>query len=181
MRSPYLAAHLGADATPPPTTFRQALGQFATGVTVVTALSDQGQPVGLTVNSFASLSLDPPLVLWSLQTNSKLKDHFGVGQTFAVNILAQHQAPVSQRFASSKGDKFANTPHTITEDGFVLLEGCLAYLECQTESAQVAGDHILLIAKVLRFALGDATPIGLDASPLLFFDGRYQTIGGPLA
>lgn len=150
---------------------RKALGQFATGVTVVTTQTPQGMPLGLTVNSFSTLSLEPPLVLWSLRLSSTLLPHFEAQGRFAVNVLAAGQSPLSQRFASSvQMDKFALTPHDINEEGFVLLHGASAWFECQTVSAQEFGDHRLLIAKVMRFSQSGHLP-------LVFHDGQYRHLG----
>ena len=153
--------------------FRKTLGQFATGVTVVTTRTTQDVCLGLTVNSFSTLSLEPGLVLWSLRLSSTLLPHFEANGRFAVNVLAEGQASVSQRFASSSAvDKFEHTPHVLSETGFVLLKGASAWFECQTVSAQEIGDHRLLIAKVLRFSQS-------SRSPLVFHDGKYRTLSEP--
>lgn len=152
--------------------FRKALGQFATGVTVVTTQTLQGVPLGLTVNSFSTLSLEPPLVLWSLRLSSSLLPHFEAGGRFAVNVLSTQQAQVSQRFASSAAiDKFGLTPHQVNAAGFVLLHNVSACFECETVSAQDVGDHRLLIAKVLRFSQS-------AQAPLVFHDGQYRALQG---
>lgn len=153
---------------------RKCLGQFATGVTVVTAQTPDGVCLGLTVNSFSTLSLEPPLVLWSLRLSSSLLPHFQNEGRFAINVLAASQASVSQRFASSTAiQKFEQTPHAINEEGFVLLQDASAYFECQTISAQDFGDHRLLIARVLRFSQS-------GQEPLIFFDGRYRALATPV-
>lgn len=161
---------------------RQALGQFATGVTVVTALTESGQAIGLTVNSFASLSLDPPLVTWALQATSQLREQFDVGRQFAVNVLANNQADLSQWFAASRPHPFVGVAHTITTAGFVLLDEALASFECETQSAQLAGDHILLIAKVVRLTHNNlaSLPPGSSRLPLLFYQGDYHELNAPL-
>jgi flavin reductase (DIM6/NTAB) family NADH-FMN oxidoreductase RutF len=165
--APVAASTLPNDAK----AYRKALGQFATGVTVVTTRTQQGVPLGLTVNSFSTLSLEPPLVLWSLRLSSTLLPHFEANGRFAVNVLAVGQASLSQRFASSVAmDKFALTPHDISDQGFVLLQGASAWFECQTVSAQEFGDHRLLVAKVLRFGQS-------GQSPLVFHDGQYRQLG----
>lgn len=170
MRSPLLTQPMPTQTPADSKAFRHALGQFATGVTVVTTQSPEGQSLGLTVNSFSTLSLAPPLVLWSLRLSSSLLPYFEDGGRFAVNVLAQAQAEVSQRFASSSAThKFEQTPHTVNEQGFVLLQGASAWFECQTVSAQDLGDHRLLIAQVLQFSQS-------GRAPLVFHDGRYREL-----
>jgi flavin reductase (DIM6/NTAB) family NADH-FMN oxidoreductase RutF len=173
MRSPTVES--GLQPPLPPSSFdtrafRNVLGQYATGVTVVTTQDTIGRPVGLTVNSFGALSLEPPLVVWSLRVASSLVSAFDANPAFAVNILSAKQAHVSKLFASSSTEKFALTPHTLNRNGFIALEGVSACLECTTVSRQIAGDHILYIAQVVGFTQS-------AKAPLVFHDGDYFQLG----
>ncbi|HNZ90335.1 MAG TPA: flavin reductase [Acidovorax sp.] len=145
--------------------FRRSLGQFATGVTVITACH-AGQNVGMSVNSFAALSLDPPLVLWSIRRESGSLQAFKEAGHFAVNVLAANQVELSNRFASSKGDKFGATPWTAGTCGAPLLHGAIAHMECTLHEVIEGGDHLLLIGRVDRYAR-------FAGEPLLFTQGRY--------
>ena len=159
--------------TPPPieqTVLRQTLGVFPTGVTVMTTTGEGGAPVGLTVNSFNSVSLDPPLILWSLSRRSGSLRAFQAAEHFAVNILAADQAAVSRRFASRVPDKFRDLPLELSEHGTPLLERCAAWIECMTWSMQPAGDHVLFIGRVESVRLG-------GRPPLLFVGGHYHSVG----
>lgn len=151
-----------------PRAFRQCLGQFATGVTVITTRSG-GQNVGVTANSFSSLSLDPPLVLWSIGRKSRSFEAFRSAGHFAINILAAGQVDISQRFSSTAEDKFDGVGWEPGITGVPILDGVIGYFECRSEMVHDAGDHILLVGRVLRFARfqGDA---------LLFVQGRYGVV-----
>lgn len=150
---------------------RAALGRYATGVTIVTCADAQGRWVGLTANSFSALSLDPPLVLWSLRRTSPSLAAFSGAAHFAVNVLAREQIELSRCFAARRHDKFALGSWTAGEDGAPVLAGCVAVFECASASAQDAGDHVLFIGRVLRF-----TDHG--HAPLVFQSGRYHLLGG---
>lgn len=158
---------------PPPTPLllRAALGRFATGVTIITCAGPDGQPVGLTANSFSALSLDPPLVLWSLRQASGSLAAFEAAPHFVVNVLAESQVDLSRRFASSSvTDKFAEGGWAAGLGGAPVLSGCAAVFECAVDSRQVAGDHVLFIGRVLRLA-------DLSVAPLLFQGGHYRMLG----
>ncbi|HRK39410.1 MAG TPA: flavin reductase family protein [Burkholderiaceae bacterium] len=127
---------------------RTALGQFATGVTVVTALGPSGEPVGLTVSSFNSVSLAPPLVLWSLGCQSRALDAFRACSHYAINVLAANQLPWALQFAARDVDRFASVRWTPGLDGVPLLEGTLATFECINRSQYPAGDHIIFVGEV---------------------------------
>lgn len=163
------------DQTPVPDSrvLRTALGQFATGITVVTTRADSGQLVGLTVNSFSALSLEPPLILWSLRVSSPSLSVFEAADRFVVNVLAEAQVEVSRRFALPQADKFDGVPHAENAWGLPLLHGAAAWFECRTVSRQMAGDHCLFIAEVERFTLS-------EAAPLLFHAGGYFALGSRL-
>jgi flavin reductase (DIM6/NTAB) family NADH-FMN oxidoreductase RutF len=153
---------------------RRALGRFATGVTIVTCAGEGGAPVGLTANSFNALSLDPPLVLWSLRVSSpSLRAFVGAGH-FAINVLAEGQVELSRRFASALADKFDEGGVWSAGIGAApVLAGCVAVLECERLSQQEAGDHMLFIGRVLR--LTAASPATL--APLVFHAGHYHLLG----
>jgi flavin reductase (DIM6/NTAB) family NADH-FMN oxidoreductase RutF len=152
---------------------RQALGCFPTGVTIVTALAGNGAMVGLTVNSFNSLSLHPPLVLWSLATRSSSRLAFESAGHFAVNVLADDQVALSQRFSSQRPDKVDELVMHAGLGGAPLIEGCSAHIECSTQSSQVEGDHVLFIGRVERVRCS-------DRPPLVFVGGRYRGVGAEL-
>ena len=161
-------------AAPDSRALRSALGQFATGITVVTTRAGSNGPfVGLTVNSFSALSLEPPLILWSLRCSSPSLPVFEAADRFVVNVLAEAQVEVSRRFASPQADKFEGVPHAENAWGLPLLHGASAWFECRTGSRQIAGDHCLFIAEVERFTLS-------EAAPLLFHAGGYFALGSRL-
>lgn len=152
---------------------RVALGQYATGVAVVTTLDAEGRPAGLTVNSFASVSLAPPLVLWSLAQTSACMQAFRSCSHFAVNVLAADQIEMSNRFALAGYDKFAGITWTPGLDGVPLLDGCCARFECRNHAHHAGGDHIIFIGRVEHF-------MRADLPPLVFHGGRYCTRGESL-
>lgn len=152
-----------------PRAFRNALGSFATGVTIVTANSADG-PVGITANSFASVSLDPPLVLWSPAKSSKRFDYFKDAAHFAIHVLDNHQQAVCDGFTR---DKHAFDALDIEQgaQGVPLIGGCLARFECSLQAAHDAGDHVILIGQVDR-------AMYRDGIPLLFQAGRFVSLKG---
>ena len=152
-----------------PAELRRCLGSFVTGVTVMTALDADGNPVGMTANSFTSLSLDPPLIVWSLRLNSSSMPTYERAQRFAVNILAQDQIPVSNRFATSGPDRFDGIPFTLGIAGVPLIEGCASYLECKLETVYPGGDHLLFVGRVERIQLS-------EREPLAYGGGRYLVV-----
>ncbi len=154
--------------------FRRALGAFATGITVITLLDGDGKFQGLTVNSFNSVSLDPPLILWSLARETPDFKLFAGVRRFAVNILAQDQIDISQRFATPSADKFADIEVSLGFDGVPLIAGCNAALECRTETTHPGGDHLIFIGRVERIH-------NSEGAPLLYHQGRYMALGGELA
>jgi flavin reductase (DIM6/NTAB) family NADH-FMN oxidoreductase RutF len=149
--------------------FRNALGTFATGVTVVTTVTAGGDPVGLTCNSFSSVSLAPPLVLWSLSLHSPSLSAFLQAPHFAINVLAADQADLSKRFSVSGSHKFEGVKWLASENGPPLLEGALAHLECLSETRHYSGDHVVFIGRVARYAYR-------SGAPLVFFRGRYSRV-----
>lgn len=151
--------------------FRRALGRFATGVCAITASPPGHAPFGLTVNSFASLSLTPPLVLWSLQKNSDTMNAFAVATHYCVNVLAEDQQALSARFAR-KGDHWLGAAeYRRGEAGLPVLNGALTSFECEIDARHDGGDHIILVGKVVAMHAGE------PGRPLLYFDGSYRQIG----
>lgn len=149
--------------------FRNALGSFATGVAVITTLGRSGEPIGLTVNSFNSVSLAPPLIVWSLASHLPLRADFESCEHYAVNILAEDQQWLSQRFASREADKFADVGVELGMGGVPLLVGCCARFECRNTQRHPGGDHVVFLSEVLRFDR-DERP------PLLFHGGAYRRL-----
>jgi flavin reductase (DIM6/NTAB) family NADH-FMN oxidoreductase RutF len=149
---------------------RAALGGFATGVTIVTCRDAAGLPVGLTVNSFSALSLEPPLVLWSLRLASPNLAAFDAARHFAVNVLAESQVELSRRFALALPDKFADGLWLDGEHDLPLLAGSAATFECAMGSQQTSGDHRLYIGRVVAV---QSQPV----PPLLYHGGRYHLLG----
>ena len=150
--------------------FRSTLGSFATGVTVLTALTPGGEPIGLTISSFNSVSLNPPLILWSLSVDSPSLEAFRSATHYAVNVLAVDQQEISDRFAVRSGDRFASLALRPGSRGLPLIEGCCASFECVNEMQYPGGDHLIFIGRVERFAPGEAV------SPLIFHGGRYRQL-----
>ena len=148
---------------------RDALGEFATGVTVVTARTSGGQPVGVTINSFASVSLDPPLVLWSLGLQSPSLTLFESCSHYVVNILAADQVELSQRFSQAQSDKFVGIDTIVGAGGAPILPGCSAWFECRNEMRYPGGDHIILVGHVENFGRR-------EMPPLVFHGGQYRSL-----
>ncbi|NML42430.1 flavin reductase family protein [Ramlibacter sp. G-1-2-2] len=159
-------------AQPPtfsPLEFRAALGMFATGVTIVTARSADGALIGLTANSFNSVSLAPPLVLWSLARAAASMAVFSAGSHYAINILAADQKTLAERFASRVADRWSGVGFDAGAGGAPLLHGAAATFECFNRSRYEEGDHVIFVGEVERCTHRHG------ASPLLFHGGRYYT------
>lgn len=153
-----------------PRAFRDHLGCFATGVTIITALGARGQLLGVTANSFNSVSLDPPLVLFSLDRRAySLWDFLSTGH-FAVNVLAEEQAELSTRFARSLNDKWSGVEWVTWDHGCPILAGCHANFECSIAYTYAGGDHVIFVGQVERMACDSAK------APLLYYRGRYRQL-----
>jgi flavin reductase (DIM6/NTAB) family NADH-FMN oxidoreductase RutF len=148
-------------------TLRDVLGRFATGVTIVTGVNGDGSPAGLTVNSFTSVSLAPPLILWCLRRSSTSRAAFAPGRPFAVNILATDQLDLARRFAGPPGERFTAVRWRGGPYGLALFDGSVAHLICRQEQRLRQGDHLIIIGAVEHYA---AAP----GRPLLFADGCFQ-------
>jgi flavin reductase (DIM6/NTAB) family NADH-FMN oxidoreductase RutF len=153
-----------------PQTLRDALGCFATGVTVVTCLNAKGEPAGLTVNSFTSVSLDPPLLLVCLHKKAASAAALTRSANFAVNVLQTGQQPASIRFSTRDEDRFGTTPWSCGEAGAPILMDSMGVFECERFAVHDGGDHHILVGRVVKASF-DA---GLD--PLLYFRGRYRRL-----
>jgi len=151
-------------------TLRDTLGLFVTGVTVITTQTSAGERIGITANSFNSVSLDPPLVLWSIAHTSRCLEAFEAARFFAVHILRGDQVALSQAFAQSGTNKFAGLETLAGLGSVPLLPDCAAHLECSIFGRHPAGDHSIYVAKVERLQ-SDAT-----ARPLVYHGGRYATL-----
>jgi flavin reductase (DIM6/NTAB) family NADH-FMN oxidoreductase RutF len=149
--------------------FRRTCAQFATGITVVTVTDSEGQPHGLTVNSFSSISLNPPLVLVSIDLRSSVLAHLMSNPGFAINVLADHQEAVSRVFSTPASRRFEDVSWRQGELGAPLLDDCLAHLECSTVQSLDAGDHTVLIGEVRR-------AVYREGKPLIYFNSGYQNL-----
>ena len=150
---------------------RNALGKFATGITVITTRDENNNPVGMTVNSFASVSLTPPLVLWCLGEASSTCEAFLRCSHFAINILRADQQAVSQLFAAPDEGHFKELPWQPGLEGSPLLGQALAHFECSMEHQYQGGDHTIIVGRVSHFEQ-------FEGEPLVFSQGQYRTLQG---
>ncbi len=149
--------------------FRASLGMFATGVTIVTARTADGELVGLTASSFNSVSLDPPLVLWSLSQAASSMATFSAGSHYAINILAADQKALAERFASKREGRWADVAFSESDGGLPLLDGAAATFECFNRSRYQEGDHTIFVGEVERCFHREG------ASPLLYHGGKFYS------
>ena len=156
-----------SDSSFDPRDFRRALGQFPTGVTVITTLDDKGEPVGCTASSFNSVSMDPPLILWSVDKGALGAPIFKNASHFAVNVLGKDQVALSNKFAGRGEDKFSGVLYEKGEGGAPLLENCAAQFECKNWNVYDGGDHHILVGEVIKYRHGESI------SPLVFASGSY--------
>ncbi|MFK0570360.1 flavin reductase [Endozoicomonas sp.] len=147
-------------------TFRDALGTFTTGVTIITTLTEEGERVGLTANSFNSVSLEPPLILWSLAKTSASVPFFTAAKHWNVHVLSAEQEALSARFAAKGEDKFSGLEYDSGLGDVPLLKGCAARFQCRTAFTHDGGDHIIFIGEVLNFDKS-------DRPPLVYQNGQY--------
>lgn len=150
--------------------FRQALGSFPTGVAVITAIGPTRHPMGITVNSFTSVSLEPPLVLWCLDKKSDRYQTFTKSHGFTISILGTAHENVSSRLAKQGSHSLEGIPLIETELGPPALADSLAFFECANEAVYQGGDHAILLGRVLRFARREA------GAPLVFYRGRFGAL-----
>ncbi len=152
-----------------PLLYRQTCARFATGITVVTVVDGEGRPHGMTVNSFSSVSLDPPLILVSIDLRNAILGHFLSTRNFAINILAENQQHLSRQFSVPSENRFRGVDWQSGELGVPLLDGVLAHLECAVANTFEAGDHSVLIGEV-RFAAYR------EGRPLVYFGSSYNEL-----
>lgn len=152
--------------------FRKVLGQFATGVTIITAMDDDG-PTGVAANSFTSVSLDPPLVLFCVALTSTTWPRIERARRFAVNILGEHQEELCRLFAAKAVDRFAQVDWHVGVGGSPVLHDCIAYLDCEFWAEYEGGDHIIVVGRVLDLGVDH------DAGPLVFYQGQYGRVVVP--
>lgn len=158
--------------------FRDALGSFATGVTVVTTRTAEGALVGLTASSFNSVSLTPPLVLWSLARSASTMAAFATCTHYAVNVLSAAQVALAQQFAARGVDRFAGVDHTLSAHGIPLLNGALATFECFNRNQHVEGDHVIFVGEVEHCHRSAPESLGhalAATAPLLYHGGKFYT------
>ena len=146
--------------------FRDALAQFATGVTIICAREPTGRYVGFTAGSFTSVSLEPPLVLWTLARMSGSLAAFDAAKRYAINVLAAGQSDLARRFSRPHADRFAGVSHRLGWSDAPLIDGCVAWLECRHHARHVAGDHIVFIGEVV-------TVERARGAGLVFHQGRF--------
>lgn len=149
--------------------FRAALGMFATGVTIVTARSASGSLIGLTANSFNSVSLSPPLVLWSLASSAATLSEFRAGSHYAINVLSIEQKGLAVQFASKTDDRFAGVQFSEGAGGAPIIQDCVASFECFNRSRYDEGDHVIFVGEV------EQCHYTAGAAPLLFHGGKFFT------
>jgi flavin reductase (DIM6/NTAB) family NADH-FMN oxidoreductase RutF len=175
MSKPAKPAHAETSAIDP-RAFRTAAGRFPTGVTIVTCRSPDGEDIGMTMNSFSSVSLDPPLVLFSVDRRAYSMPAWEQAQAYGINVLAEGQNELSNRFAKPLEDKWQGVPVSRGIGDVPLLDGAIAQFECLPYARYDGGDHIIFVARVERFGLPS------NADPLVFSQGRYNHLrAGPKA
>jgi flavin reductase (DIM6/NTAB) family NADH-FMN oxidoreductase RutF len=155
---------MGIDAS----LFRSVLGRFASGVTIVTALDQQGSPHGMTVSAFSSLSLEPPLVLVCIDNTATMSPLMARIEHFGVNVLSSAQEELSRRFAG-QDDRFAGVGYTASPSGAPILDDVLAWLDCRVVARHAAGDHVIVIGEVEQGA-------AFEGQPLLYYRSGYATL-----
>ncbi len=150
--------------------FKGALSQFATGVTVITTKLESGQFLGITASSFNSVSLNPPLVLWSLSDKAKSLPVFSMNSHYLINILAADQTYLAEQFSKPAKDRFAGVEFTLSATGLPILKGAAAWLECHNRSRYPEGDHVIFVGEVEQCEFK-------SSAPLIFHDGQLLTFG----
>ncbi|BFM15046.1 hypothetical protein R50073_12290 [Maricurvus nonylphenolicus] len=151
------------------TEFRNALGSFPTGVTVITTTDREGNPIAMTASSFNSVSLDPPLILWSIGYERSSLPAFRETGKFVVHVLAEDQIDISNKFAGSGAGDFSEVEYDKNDHGIPMLPGCVSRFECVTRHEYEGGDHLIIVGEVERF-------VTEDKQPLLFCRGKYAEI-----
>jgi flavin reductase (DIM6/NTAB) family NADH-FMN oxidoreductase RutF len=153
---------------------RKGFSSFATGVTVITCLDSEKNAHGITISSFNTVSLEPPLILWSLKKHSHLMPSFEVGNKQLIHVLARSQEEMAMHFATVKENQFVSISHQITASGLTQIEGCAAYFECETVSVHTGGDHNIIVAKVLNLKHDP------ESRPLIFAHSKFMGLDSSL-
>jgi flavin reductase (DIM6/NTAB) family NADH-FMN oxidoreductase RutF len=153
-----------------PSQFRQLLGRFATGVTILTTTAPEGQPLGMTATSLASVSLHPPLISVCVDREADMHDIILEATEFVVNVLASPQEALARRFSDQHEDRFDGIGYHLSPEGLILLDGVLAHVVCERHATYAAGDHTIVLGRVV----GGATS---DGHPLLYYRGGYAALG----
>jgi flavin reductase (DIM6/NTAB) family NADH-FMN oxidoreductase RutF len=151
-----------------PTELRKAFSSFATGVTVITGIRNNNQAVGVTISSFNTVSLDPPLVLWSLSERSILVDAFTLGKKQLIHVLERSQEDLAMRFAKSTGDQFSGIDFVTGASGLATLPDCVAYFECETIAVHPGGDHRIIVARIINMQYHE------ERDPLIFSRSQFM-------
>lgn len=154
-----------------PKEFRRSLGQFATGVVIVTSKDVTGNPVGLTINSFSSVSMEPPLILFSLAKSSFNLKNFEQAKSYVINVLSHKQQSISDQFAKASVDKWQGVTYRDGEFGAPILDDAIAHFECTPYTQCDGGDHVIFIARVEKHQA-----VMEEQQPLIFFKGKYHLI-----
>lgn len=149
--------------------FRAVLGRFASGVTVVTSIDEEGNDQGMTVSAFCSLSLDPPLVLICVDHSAAMYDSLAAAETFIVNILSERQEPLARRFSGPDPNRFDGIGYSRGLSGIAILDDVLGYLECKRIAAHAGGDHCIYIGEVENASSS-------EGRPLLYYRGGYAQL-----
>jgi len=149
--------------------FRRCLGKFTTGVTVVSCRDQDGKPCGITANSFSSVSLEPPLILWNIAKVSKSLQAYLAAENFAINVLSKDQQPLAAHFSRSENGLFDKIDYQDTQLKVPLLSDALAHFECRTHDIHDCGDHHIIIGEVTNFEMS-------TCEPLVFYSGEYKCI-----
>jgi len=147
---------------------RRAFGRFPTGIAVITTRDADGEPFGLTINSFTSVSMDPPMVSWNVIRGSRAHTAICGAQAFVVNILAATQQPIAQQMASPSSDRFVDIHYDVNAEDMPILAGTVATFECEVHALVTAGDHDIVLGVIKRFA-------HCDGMPLVYWQGTYAT------
>jgi flavin reductase (DIM6/NTAB) family NADH-FMN oxidoreductase RutF len=153
-----------------PSQFRQLLGRFATGVTILTVTTPEGRPLGMTANSLASVSLHPPLISVCVDREAEMHDAILSIREFVVNVLASPQEALARRFADKHEDRFDGVGYHLSPEGLILLDGALAHIECERVAEHPGGDHTIVVGRVTGGTTG-------DGRPLLYYRGGYAALG----
>ena len=153
---------------------RKGFASFATGVTVITCLDANQHAHGITISSFNTVSLEPPLILWSLKKHSRLMPNFEVGHKQLIHVLERSQEAMAMHFATVKENQFVSISHKIAASGLTQIQGCCAYFECETVSVHTGGDHNIIVAKVINLK---HTP---ESHPLIFAHSKFMGLDTPL-